>query len=360
MNPKERTIKTINHEEPDRVPNFATFTRAAAEKVAKHFGMEAVEEDSWLANRLSYTEILLKLGNDVVGVGPTRGVATLLRKDGIWVDEWGFEYRDVGFHREIVRRPLSEITNKKEIENYDFPDPYDCHRWQLAKKQIEKYKNDFAIFGILETTIFEMAWNLVGFEKFLADLAYREDYVSTLLDRIAEYHRICGQIMLDMGIDVLLLGDDFGTQEEMLISPSTWRKIFKPRYNELIAFFKKERPDIKIAYHSCGSIYPIIPELIEVGIDILNPIQPKARSMDLGKLKEKFGSYLCFWGGVDIQEVLPFGTPDEVRKEVKLRIEQASPGGGFIIAPAHDIQGDVPLENIFTYFQAVQEFGRYY
>jgi uroporphyrinogen decarboxylase len=326
MSSRERVLRALNHREPDRVPIFATLTRAAAEKVAAYLGTEVTEEDSWLANRISYTEILLKLGNDVVGIGPTRAIPTFRCQDGVLVDEWGFGYREVGPYREIVKRPLAGVRTKGRVRSYAFPNPADPRRWELAKQQIEKYKNSFAIFGILETTIFEMAWNLVGFEKFLTDLAFEEEYVFLLLDRVMEYHQACGDIMTEMGIDVLVLGDDFGTQEGMLIGPETWRKIFKPRYRELISFFKGKAPGVKIAYHSCGSIYPIIGELVEIGVEVLNPIQPRARGMDLGRLKREYGDRLAFWGGVDIQQVLPFGSPEDVREGTKGLINIFRPG----------------------------------
>lgn len=162
-----------------------------------------------------------------------------------------------------------------------------------------------------------------------------------------------------MGVDIVLTGDDFGTQRGMLIYPQIWRRIFKPRYARVFRELKELNPAIKIAYHSCGSIVPIIPDLIEIGLDILNPLQPRAAGMDGKILKKKYGDRLSFFGAIDEQKVLPFKSPEEVKEEVRVKISDLAPGGGYILAPAHNIQPDTPLENIFAMYEAVNEHGRY-
>jgi len=145
----------------------------------------------------------------------------------------------------------------------------------------------------------------------------------------------------------------------MMISPEQWGRVFKPRMQYVFEELKRINPTIKISYHSCGSILPIITDLIEICLDVFNPIQPRAKNMDLGKLKKKFGDRLIFFGGVDEQRVLPFGNTGEVKEEVRLRIAQAGKKGGFIIAPSHNIQPDTPLENIYAYFKAIKKYGTY-
>jgi uroporphyrinogen-III decarboxylase len=163
--------------------------------------------------------------------------------------------------------------------------------------------------------------------------------------------------MVGLGVDVIWIGDDFGMQDGMIISPQLFREFFKPRYAYLFSKWKTLNPNVKIAFHSDGNIFPIIPDLIEVGLDILNPVQPK--SMDPAKVKKMYGDKLSFWGPVDIQEVLPFGTPQDVANEVKLRLRTVGKGGGLIIAPAHNIQSQVPLENILAFYETAKTFGRY-
>ena len=180
---------------------------------------------------------------------------------------------------------------------------------------------------------------------------------TALLDKIFEYQMASGKILAELGADILWLGDDFGTQDSLILSPGIWREFFKPLYARLFSAYKEIKPDIKIAFHSDGNIEPLLPEFIEIGVDIFQAVQPKA--IDPAHLKRKFGGRLSFWGTVDIQEVMPFGTPDDVFNEIKTRIETVGPGGGFILAPSHGIQPDVPLENILAFYEAAREYGKY-
>jgi len=157
---------------------------------------------------------------------------------------------------------------------------------------------------------------------------------------------------VELGVDMVWLGDDVGTQSSMLMSPDVWRRFFKPRMANLVASLKRINPRVKVAYHSDGNIYAIIPDLIEIGIDVLNPIQPAC--MDPVLLKEQYGDKLCFWGSIDVQRTLPFGTPLDVRQEVITRIETLGKGGGFILAPTHHVQLDTPLANFWEMIDTVR------
>ncbi len=361
MTSKERFLVALEHKEPDRVPTFTHLTPQIAEKLGKKMNLPWEPEDSWLSTRISHTEILLKLGNDAIGIGATRAknASTRQQKDRTLVDEFGFVYKRVGLYDEIVKRPLAHAETLTNVEKFSMPDPLAPGRWNLAEEQIKRYGKQFALIGDLEATIFELSWNLVGLEKFLMDLVQEKPYVFALMDKVLNYNLTGGKKMVELGIDMIWTGDDFGTQKGMMISPAFWRRIFKPRMYNIFKQLKGINPKIKVAYHSCGSILPIIPDLIEIGVEVLNPIQPQAEGMNLGKFKKEFGDKLAFFGGVDEQKVLPFGTTKEVEEEVKLRIAQAGKGGGFIIAPSHNIQPDTPLENIYTYFKAIKKYGTY-
>jgi uroporphyrinogen decarboxylase len=163
--------------------------------------------------------------------------------------------------------------------------------------------------------------------------------------------------MVAQGVDVLWLGDDFGTQRAMLISPPMWREFIKERYARLIAAFKRQNPALKIAYHSDGYIEPIIPDLIEIGLDVLNPVQP--RSMDPADIKRKYGGHLAFWGTVDVQHTFPFGRPEDIANEVFERLRSVAPGGGLILCSAHRVQPGTSLANIRTYYQVARKYGQY-
>lgn len=360
MTSKKRFLAALEHKEPDRVPTFTNITPQIAEKLGREMNLPWKPEESRLSARISHTEILLKLGNDAVGIRPTRVENALTCwKDDKLIDEFGFVYKRVGLYDEIIKRPLANVESIEEVNKFRMPNPLALGIWDVAKKQIKRYEKDFAIIGDLETTIFELSWNLVRMEKFLMDLVLEKSYVFALMDKVLNYNLACGKKMVELGVNMIWTGDDFGTQKGMMISPELWRKIFKPRMHYIFKELKIANPKIKIAYHSCGSILPIIPDLIEIGLDVLNPIQPQAKGMDLGKLKKEFGDKLVFFGGVDEQRVLPFGNTKEVEEEVKLRIAQAGNRGGFIIAPAHNIQPDTPLKNIYIYFKAIKKYGTY-
>jgi len=361
MTPRERIIKTLNFEIPDRVPIIANLTPQVAKRLGEVLNLPYEAEDSFLSTRISHTEILVELGNDAVLIGACRSKdrPTILLENGHLKDEWDLEYGNVGIYMDAVVRPLSHVTSIEELNAYNFPDPLAEGRWDLAERISKQYKENYYIVGDMEACLFELSWGLVGLDKFLIDLTLEEPYVLELMDRVLDYSTACGIKMIDLGADMLWTGDDFGTQRGMMVSPGMWEKYFKPRMTKMIKTFKEYKPDIKIAYHSCGSIFPIIEGLYEAGVDVLNPIQPAAVDMELEKLKELFGDKLAFFGGIDVQDILPNGTVDEVANEVHNKILAGGKNGGYIIAPAHNIQPDTSNENVFAFFEAARKFGTY-
>ena len=211
--------------------------------------------------------------------------------------------------------------------------------------------------------ILEMALRLRGFEQLFMDFVLDPELVCGLLDRIVEIKSVFWQEALEQVGDEVLVAieaDDLGTQNSLLISPDMYRQYVKPRHKKLFSFIKSKAPHIKVFLHSCGAVKPLIPDLIEAGVDILNPVQVSASNMDTKVLKKEFGDVLTFWGGgVDTQRVLPFGTPHEVREEVKRRIDDLAPGGGFVFNTIHNIQADVPPENIEAMLETLERYGKY-
>lgn len=262
--------------------------------------------------------------------------------------------RDVGIYSEIVEYPLANASTEQDILNYPFPDPNAPGRFDSAMSMMDTYSNKYGIIGDVETMFFEISWYLTGLEKFLTDMMIEAEYQTHLMDKIMNYILVAGKRLIETGVDILWCGDDFGGQQGMIIDPDTWRQIFKPRIKYMFEEFRKVRPDIKIAWHSCGSILPIIPDFIEIGLDILNPIQPLAHGMDPLFLKKTYGKDLVFFGGIDVQQLLPYGSTQMVKDEVRRRIDILGKDGGYIVAPAHNIQPDTPIENIMAFFEAVK------
>ena len=192
----------------------------------------------------------------------------------------------------------------------------------------------------------------------MIDLIENEGFVNELLDKLMRYHFRVGRKLIELGVDVIYIGDDAGSQRGMLISPELWRKYLKPRYDHLFREWRKIRSDIIIAFHSDGHIEPVIPDFVEIGLDVLNPVQPGC--MNDGRLKREFGDKLTFWGGINVQKTIPFGTPEDLVAEVRDRISVFGDNGGFIISSSHNVQPNVrSVDNTLAYYWACSRYGRY-
>lgn len=359
MDSRERTLSAINHRQPDRPPLYVSITPQIAQKLCARFGVPFEEPiDAMESARISHMEVLTMMGADIVAIAPTApyNAPTVTLPDGRIKNEWGMIMRNVGIYTEIDEYPLANASLKQDILQYRFPDPDARGRFDIAERMVNTYGGKFGVIGDIETMFFETSWYLTGMEKFLMDLMTEPEYQSYLMDKIMHYLIAAGKRLIDLGVDILWCGDDFGTQEGMIMDPETWRKIFKPRIKYMFEEFRKVKPGIKIAWHSCGSILPIIPDFIELGLDILNPIQPLAKGMDPVFLKKTYGKDLVFFGGIDVQQLLPFGNPQLIRDEVRRRVDILGKDGGYIIAPAHNIQPDTPVENIIAFFDAILKY----
>ncbi|HVO42019.1 MAG TPA: uroporphyrinogen decarboxylase family protein, partial [Aggregatilineales bacterium] len=238
------------------------------------------------------------------------------------------------------------LKDDAALIRYQPPDPHRPELYADTAHALRDLKDEYWIVGATPTTIFESAWALRGFDQLLTDLVAEPERAERVLDITCNYHTAVTQHLVRLGVDMIWLGDDMGVQNAMLMSPAMWRRFLKPRMATLIASLRAINPTITIAYHSDGMIYPIVSDLIEIGVDVLNPIQPA--SMDPVRLKHAFGDRLCFWGSVDIQHTLPYGTPEEVRAEVLTRLRTIGKGGGLILGPTHNVQLDTPLENFWA------------
>lgn len=358
MTSRERVLTAISHKEPDRPPVYVTLTPQVAKQLSDHFNLPYEPPvDSLLSTRISHPKLLSYLGNDCIGIaaGAPDDHPSIEDGEGIITNEWGMKFKNSGLYNEFYKYPLAHASLKEDINRYPFPDPFAPGRFSYAEETNSQYKNHFAIVADLETAIFETSWYLVGLEKFLIDLITEAPYMNALLDRVMEINVETGKYLIGMGVDILWAGDDFGTQHGMIMDPELWRKVFKPRIKWMFEEFRKVNPGIKLAWHSCGSIPEIIPDFIEIGLDILNPIQPRARGMDPETFKKEFGKDLVLFGGIDLQKLLPYNSPENIKLEVKKICNILGKGGGYIMAPAHNIQPDTPVENVLALFEAVKE-----
>lgn len=358
MNSRERFLQTINRKVPDRPPVFATFTPQVAQKMSAFLNLPYEEPlDSMLSTRASHMDLLVELGNDAVGIATCApdNFRTKTLENGLIENEWGMVFKPMGLYNEFHIYPLAHAETVKDIANHNFPKPFALGRWIKAEKTIVKYGKTHGIIADLETTLFETAWYLVGLEKFLMDLMMEAEYINPLLDKIQEIHTFYGKKMIELGADVLWCGDDFGTQQSQIMDIETFRKYFKPRFKQMFAEYKKVNPNIKLAWHSCGAFSPFIPDFIEIGLDIVNPLQPMAAGMDPKLLKKEFGKDVIFFGGVCVQDLLPNKTPHEIKNEIKRRAKIFGKNGGYIVAPAHNIQDDTSIENILAFFEAAKD-----
>lgn len=357
MKHRERVEMALNHEEPDRCPLQVSFTPEFASRLKRELGL--TDRDLHNPHGGGNTYVLERiLGEDLLLASVGWANSYYGESDETYTDEWGVTWKHVpyetpygnGTYTEMIDHPLKDDD---QIHSYCPPDPTRPELYVEAESLIRDYKPEYWIVGVTVTTIFETAWALRGYERILMDLVLNPDLVEALLEIPYRYHRAAAERLVQMGVDMIWLGDDVGSQDRMLFSPDTWRRFLKPRMARLIGSLKDLNPALKVAYHSDGEISPIIKDLIEIGVDVLNPIQPAC--MSPAELKRKFGDRICFWGTIDEQHTLPFGSPADVRDEVLDRIQTVGRNGGLILGPTHHVQLDTPMENFQAMVKTVIE-----
>lgn len=382
MNSRERLLAALRHQEPDRVPFDLSATpvtgihQVAYRRLRQALRLPDQEPRIWhLMQQLAWVDedVHQAMETDARGLRPGAPSAWKLemREEGgyqYYTDEWGITrrmQREGGYYFDLCGSPLAAVQTPTEIERYPFPDPVDPARFAGLRQEAERAQaagKAFVLGGICPGMM-EMGQWLRGYENFFCDLAGNRRLAEALCDQIValklRYWEKALALLGDV-VDVVQEGDDYGTQRGLQLSPSLWRQVFKPRLALLLGTIKKQAPHAFVFFHSCGSIAEILPDLIEVGVEVLNPVQVAAIGMDSRKLKRDFGKVLSFWGGgVDTQQVLPHGTPAQVRDEVQRRVDDLAPGGGFVFATVHNIQADVPPENLLAMRQALRECGQY-
>ena len=382
MNPRERVMLALNHQEPDRIPIdlgatiVSSIVKSTYIPLKQTLGLE-VEDIKMLdyVQQLPYVDEALLKRFDVdfrmVQLPAATAPGLNIFEEGSYyafIDRWGSKLhmpKEGGLYYDWVDFPIKEPT-LEALNTYHWPrpDPPELID-RLAEQARSLYENsDYALVGsaVIGGGIFEQPARTMGLENFMMALISEPQFADRLMDQVTDiYIESCNNYLDKVGqyLNVFTFWDDLAGQDGWLIRPEIYRKMIKPKQRRLVEAIKK-KTGAKLFYHSCGATRGLIPDLIELGFDILNPVQVSARGMDSRKLKQDFGRDIVFWGGgVDTQHVLPFGSTQEVADEVKRRIDDLAPGGGFVFAAVHNIQAYVPPENIVTMFDTALQYGRY-
>jgi uroporphyrinogen decarboxylase len=365
MNSRERVRRALRREGvPDRVPIQFDLGQALLEAFSAKYGIPLRYSPSYyedLKYRISANDLRTAMGSDcvVVGGGASRIYVEEEDAEGCVVNEFGMRMRQGPLYMEVVDSPLRDASTIADIDRYQFPDPYDPARYVQAEDDIERYKDEYFVIGDCELTMFELSWHLVGMQKYLEALAYQEPYVEPLLTKAFLWSLGIATELAKRGVDAIWFGDDFGSQMGLMMSPQMWRRTFKPLYAQIFAAVKEVNPEITIILHSDGAVAPLLPDLIEIGLEVFNPVQPNVPGHDPQVLKERYGDQLAFFGAIDQQELLPKGSVADIEADVREKIAALGRGGGYVIAPAHIIQSDTSPENVEAFIAAARRYGTY-
>lgn len=373
MTHRERVLRAIRHEPADRVPIdlgstlATTLTVGAQERLRARLGLPAAEPqilsrrsgtvipDEAILERFDIDTRALLLG--AAERRPDREISATA-----FIDEWGVTWsKPEGGHYINVDGPFYHLDDPSpaDVERHDWPDPDDPGRYRGLREWARALheQTDYAVVLGLGVGPVHQCQFLRGYGEWLEDLIARRAFAQALIERVTDiWTRIARRALEETAefVDVVMFGDDVGTQKSPLVRPELYRAVIKPCHKRMAGVVKSfGKP---LLYHSCGSVWALIPDLIDAGVDILNPVQVSAAHMDTRRLKSEYGRELAFWGAIDNQGLLPKGTPEEVRAEVRRRIQDLGPGGGYVLAAAHNIQADVPPENVIAMFDEARQF----
>ena len=365
MNAKERVRRALQRDAlPDRVPIQFDLCAPLLEAFSAQYGMPLHYSPSYyedLKFRISANDLRTAMGSDcaVVGGGLGEGFRLVEDEEGYVVNEFGMKMRQGPLYMEVVESPLRGVSSVADVEAYAFPDPHDPARYVQAEADIARYGEGYFIIGDCELTMFELSWHLVGMQKYMEDLAMGEPYLEALLVKACAWTLGVATELARRGADAIWFGDDFGSQTGLMMSPHMWRRVFKPLYAQLFMAVKAIDPHILIMMHSDGAVADLLPDLIEVGLQVFNPVQPNVPGHDPRELKDRFGHALSFFGAIDQQGLLPQGSAADIEADVRNKIEVLGAGGGYMIAPVHIVQADTLPQNVEAFIAAAQRHGAY-
>jgi len=368
---KERVLRALSHSEADRVPfdlggiNNTTMHVEVEKRLCKHLSLPLQESRIGARDQqivIPCEDLLRYFDVDTRSIY-LKECREWEFRDGIYYDQFGIGRRYDNFYYTMCSHPLQKADSIEEIDAYELPDPLSPKRLDGLVEEAKIYhKEYFTILEGLREVLFGLPSWIRGMEKFYMDLLLNPVFADRLLEKILSWELQMLKYILDRlhpYLDMVKIADDLGTQQSLLISPDVYREFIKPRHKRLISFIKNEY-GLPVLLHSCGAVRPLIPDFIEIGVDALNPVQITAAGMDRKSLKEEFGSAICFWGGgIDTQKILPKGTKKEIMEDVKEALDIFKQGGGYVFSQIHNIQPDVPVENIVIMYEAFNEYATY-
>jgi len=336
MTKKEVVKQTLLHKATPEVPYYMKFAVPVYARLQEYFGVEDVGET---------------VGNYLTSFTPGYGRDFKYRKlpGNLYYDEFGCLWQGTEANLGQIKEPA---LKKASLQDYQFPDASDANRLKGLQELIEKHSDKYLVVNLGNHTLLECAFNLRGMTQLMMDMYDHPDFVEELLDKILEYDWELARQILKFNIDAIKINDDWGDQRGVLLGVERWRALIKPRIAELCKRIKKEK-EVDIFLHSDGNIADIIPDIIEMGIAAINPMQPEV--MDVFALKRQFGNEVTFFGGMSTQYTMPFGTVEEVASEMRKLVRELGRQGGFILSPGIIVQEDVPMKNILTFIQICRE-----
>ena len=352
MTPRENILKTLRREGFESVPVDFVLCKSQIEDFEKRFGHKEYEAHFGLCHR-SF-EMNVKRNYTF---GPEQFKREVLPESTVF-DEYGIGHSKgsaAAFHMTRMHHPLKG-AGLKEILDYPYPTVPDGELEKVAARVAGLREKGLASFAFMQMTVWEASWYLRSMEELMIDMMMEDEKATALLDLITDFAISKAVTYAKAGVDILSLGDDIGTQNTIMMDVRLWEIWLKPRLAKVIKAARQVKPDILIFYHSCGHVTPFIDQLIEVGIDILNPIQPECMSFD--EVHDKYGNRLSFWGTLGTQELLPFGTKDQVFETTLSRLQKCGEKGGLVIGPTHMVEPEVPWENLTAIMDAVELFQK--
>lgn len=350
MTPRERVRRAVTRRWPDQVPKEAGFTPAVLERFRQETGSDSPEEYFGMETRhVGFAGLRPEDTPDFSAYTKDMPAnAQLMSEYGTasvpanYYHFWGYVY------------PLRTAERVQDIERYPWPDTTLPYRHAHLEDQVRGLHDQGHFVTGFAGHIFETSWQLIGFEKMFTDMVENPALVEAVLERITQDNCFRARRFAEAGVDMLSVGDDVGMEDRLMIQPEMWRRYLKPRLAREIAAARQVVPEIPVWYHSDGDITLIIDDLIEVGVTVLNPVQPE--TLDLPKIARRYRHRLAFWGTIGTQSVMPFGTPRQVEEAVEEAIDLFAPG--LVVAPTHVLEPDVPWENIVALFAAVEKYGK--